>query len=74
MKSLITILLGLFISWHFMDISSLSKTESVLMPVLFILFLTGFLLKVVFFMHSRGIGNPDNSGINDSLGVDISDD
>ena len=74
MKSLFFILLYLSVSWFAMDISSESKAESVLMPLLFFVSLIGLLLKVVFFMHNRGIGSPDGASNNDSLGFDVSDD
>lgn len=55
-----------------MDISAESKVESVLMPLLFFVSLIGLSLKIVFFMHNRGVGNPDGASIHD-LDVDISD-
>ncbi|MFV1872496.1 MAG: hypothetical protein ACMZ64_04090 [Oleiphilus sp.] len=47
MKSLIIIMIGLYGSWHFMDISSEHALYAALCPILFILFLISAALWLV---------------------------
>jgi len=48
MKAWLVIIVGLAISWHYTDISSTKTLANTICPTLVIIFLTGFLIKLVF--------------------------
>lgn len=47
MKSLIVILIGLFVTWHYTDLSSDNAFQSVLLPILVFIFLVAFAMWLV---------------------------
>lgn len=47
---------------YFIELNTESILQSKVAPTLFVIFLIALLLKIVFFMHFRGIGHPVNTG------------
>lgn len=68
MKSWLIILSGLFASWHFMDIRSESGFHSMLLPILFMLLLIAFALKIAFKLGSASIRGRRGGDIFDFFG------
>lgn len=72
MKSWLVILSGLAISWHFTELTSDSRIDGVLMPLLVFIFLVALLLKVVASLGGRRTGQGYNSADTGFFGGDDS--
>jgi len=68
MKSFFVIIIGLFFSWHFMDITSDSVLSGKLAPIIFFIFLISLSIWIALKLHSRGLGQSDGSSIHDGSG------
>lgn len=68
MKLFFVILIGLALSWHYMDISSESILLGKLAPISFFVFLISLSLWITFKLHNRGLGQADGSSIYDGSG------
>ena len=62
MKALIIILLGLFSSWHFIDLHSKSFLHSAIAPLLFFLFLVAFVVWIASKVSSDSRSGSSDSG------------
>jgi uncharacterized membrane protein YgcG len=59
MRSWLIILIGLSITWHYLDIASKSSFYSIALPCLFLLFLLAAVIKLAI---KLGSGNHHNDG------------
>ncbi len=62
MKSLLSIIIGLAVSWHYADIESSSSLASILAPLVFIILLISLLFWLVFFFQRKGISQTVSRG------------
>ena len=62
MKSLLVILLGLYGSWHFIDLSSKNSMQNVIAPLFFVLFLIAFFIWLTMRTSSGSNGGSFDSG------------